>query len=161
MADSDYYTEMVCESGHVITDCLERSSRGSEYCDECGAKNITSCPSCGAKIRGDLIDSGVISIGFQPEAPKYCHRCGYPYPWTRSAIDAVKELAELDDRLTEEDAEALGLAVADSMNDNPKTKVAVVRIKKIFGKAGKATADAMRDIVVDVASEAAKKMLVG
>lgn len=161
MSDNEYYTEMVCENGHVITDCLEKSSRGSEFCDECGAKTITACPACMTKIRGDLIDSGIFFLGYSSPAPKYCHHCGAPYPWTRAAIESAQALAEMDDCLNEGDAEVLGQAIADSMNEGPKNKVAAMRIKQILKKAGKGTADAIRDIAVDVASETAKKLILG
>lgn len=152
----------ICLNGHDVCSTVGWDDHRAEerYCKECGAEVVHACPSCGKDIQGSFFDPMFVGA-FSYDVPKYCISCGAPYPWTQSAIEAVKELAELDDMLTEEDAEALGSAVADSMSDNPKTKVAVVRIKKILGKAGKATADAIRDIVVDVASEAAKKMLVG
>lgn len=157
---SDYYTMMVCENGHVITDRLEESSRGSAFCDECGAKNITTCPGCGASIRGDLIDTGGIAfIGFSSKAPKYCPECGQPYPWTEASIVALKELAELDDALSEEDATVLADSAKDIMSETPKTKVASMKFKKILGKAGKETASAARDLFVDIVAETAKRTI--
>lgn len=50
MSANDYYTMLVCENGHVLTDCLERSSNNTPHCSECGAKAISQCPSCGTKI---------------------------------------------------------------------------------------------------------------
>lgn len=159
MSADDYYSMLVCENGHVLTECLERSANDSAYCDTCGAKTISECPSCGAKIRGDLIDSGVVMIGFTPKAPRYCPECGKPYPWTVAAIEALRELADLDDELDNIDKAVLVDSAKEAMTDNPKTKVAALKVKKVLGKAGKATASAARDLLVDVLAESAKKMI--
>lgn len=159
MSAEDYYTMLVCESGHVLTDCLECSSDDSKFCDKCGARTISACPSCGAKIRGDLIDSGVVCIGFTPVAPKYCPECGEPFPWTVASIEALRELAELDDDLNEADREMLVESAETAMTENPKTKVSALKVKKVLSKAGKATASAARDLLVDVLAESAKKMI--
>ncbi len=159
MSAADYYSMLVCENGHVLTDRLERSSNDSKYCNTCGARTISVCPGCGAKIRGDLIDSGVVCIGFTPIAPKYCPECGEPFPWTAAAIEALRELAELDDDLSEADREMLVESAETAMTENPKTKVSALKVKKVLAKAGKATASAARDLLVDVLAESAKKMI--
>ena len=43
--------------------------------------------------------------------------------------------------------------------DTPRTKVAATRLGKFLRKMGKGTAQAIRDVAVDIASEAAKKIL--
>lgn len=156
---NDYYTMMVCENGHVITDELENSSRGSAFCDECGAPTITACQKCGTPIRGDLIDSGVVVIGFTSSAPKYCHNCGQPYPWTSRSIEALKELAGLDDSLTAEDVDGLTNSAKDLMSETPRTKIAALKFKKILSRAGKETASAARDLFVDIVVETAKRTI--
>lgn len=155
---SDYYTMMACKNGHVITAMLEKSSRASKYCDECGAETITTCQECHAPIRGDLIDSWVISMSSTP-APKFCPHCGKPYPWTQASIEALKELAELDDSLTEQDAVDLVNMANDIVTETPKTKVAAMKFKKILSRAGKETASAARDLFVDIAAETAKRTI--
>lgn len=159
MSASDYYTMLVCENGHVLTDCLERSSNNTPYCSECGAKTISQCPSCSAKIRGDLRDSGVVVIGYTTPAPKYCPECGAPFPWTTASLDALRELAELDDNLDDDDANALVQSAETALTDGPKTKVAALRVKKVLGKARETTASAARDLLVDVLAESAKRMI--
>lgn len=158
MSANDYYTMLVCENGHVLTDCLERSSNDTPYCSKCGAKTISKCSSCGAKIRGDLRESMVLTMRMT-SAPKYCPECGAPFPWTVASLDALRELAELDDDLDAADAKALVESAEAALTDSPKTKVAAMRIKKILGKAGKASAAAIRDLLVDVLAESAKRMI--
>lgn len=156
---SDYYTMMVCENGHVITDELEQSSRGSAFCDDCGAPNITTCQECGTPIRGGLIDSGVLMIGFNSSAPKYCHNCGQPYPWTSRSIEALRELVNLDDGLSTEEVNDLTKSAKDLMSETPRTKVAAMKFKKILSRAGKETVSAVRDLFVDIVAETAKKTI--
>lgn len=158
MSANDYYTMLACENGHVLTDCLERSSNDTPYCSKCGAKTISKCPSCGAKIRGDLRDSMVLTMRMTP-APKYCPECGAPFPWTAASLDALREIAELDDDLDAADAKALVESAETALTDSPKTKIAAMRIKKILGKAGKASAVAIRDLLVDVLAESAKRTI--
>ncbi|WP_327195535.1 DUF2321 domain-containing protein [Sphingobium sp. Ant17] len=45
--------------------------------------------------------------------------------------------------------------------DSPKTQVASLRFKKVMTKVGASVASGVRDIVVDVLSEAAKKAIWG
>jgi len=45
------------------------------------------------------------------------------------------------------------------IRDDPRTTVAATRFKKIISNVGKATADGFKDILVDVLSETAKKIL--
>lgn len=123
---------LVCENGHVLTDRLERSANNTPHCSKCGAKTISQCPACGAKIRGDLRDSGVVVIGYTAPAPKYCPECGAPFPWTTASLDALRELAELDDDLDADDASSLVKSAETALTDGPRTKVAAMRVKKIF-----------------------------
>lgn len=159
MSVNDYYTMLVCENGHVLTDSLEISSDDSAYCSKCGAKTLTRCPSCGAKIRGDIRDSGVVMIGYTTPAPKYCPECGAPFPWTSANLEALKELAELDDELNEADTIELVDSAERAMSENPRTKVAALKIKKVLSKAGKVTATAAKDLLVEIVAESAKRII--
>lgn len=159
MGADDYYTMLACENGHVLTDSLENSSNDTPYCSDCGAKTISKCPTCGAKIRGGLRDTGIAFIGFTTPAPSYCPECGTPFPWTIASIEAVRELAELDDELDSEDVEVLVSSAEGAMTENPKTKVAAMRAKKVLDKAGKTTMSAIRDLLIDVLAESAKRII--
>ena len=98
-------------------------------------------------------------IGYTTPAPKYCPECGAPFPWTTASFDALRELAELDDNLDDDDANALVQSAETALTDGPKTKVAALRVKKILGKARETTASAARDLLVDVLAESAKRMI--
>ncbi len=78
-----YDTMQVCENGHQITTFAESSpERRKAKCPKCGAKTITACPACQAKIPGYHHVPRVVSIGFELKVPAFCEACGKPYPWT-------------------------------------------------------------------------------
>lgn len=108
---------------------------------------------------GDLIDSGVVRIGFSPTAPKYCPDCGSPYPWASAAIETLEELAMLDDESDEADRTGLVNSAEVAMSENPKTNAAALRVKKLLSKVGKATVSAAKDLLVDVLAESTKRTI--
>jgi hypothetical protein len=93
--------------------------------------------------------------------PSFCEDCGNPYPWTQARLGAAKELIELSDDIEASDKEILIADLADLARETPGTQVAATRFRKIAAKLGGSVASALRDIAVDVASEAAKKIIVG
>lgn len=154
-----YDVGQVCLNGHGITGSVKSSPEFmKKFCDKCGAATITACPSCDAEIQGRYKSSGVISVrNYEP--PAYCKNCGKPYPWTEAKIQAAKELAfELED-LSDGDKQILADNIEDMMAETPRTTLAATRFGKAFKKAGGQAAGALRDIIVDIASETAKKTI--
>ena len=74
---------------------------------------------------------------------------------------AAKELADELDDLTEEDRAKLKGALDDISRDGPRSEVGAARVKKILSKVGGGIGNALYKVAVDVASEAAKKVLTG
>lgn len=95
------------------------------------------------------------------EPPSYCHNCGSPFPWTAARLQAAKDLADELDELDNEDREILKSSLDDISSDAPGTEVATVRIKRIMTKLSGTGAEMLRKVVVDVASEAVKKIFLG
>jgi hypothetical protein len=88
--------------------------------------------------------------------PAYCGRCGKPYPWTETALAAAKEFAdELD--LNPEDKTKLKATFDDLTVDTPRTELAVHRFKNFIRTIGPAAGDVLTKIMINVATEAAKK----
>lgn len=75
-----YDVAQICMNGHVINEsCKEYPQHNQNFCDKCGEKTITKCEGCGADIRGNYNEPGVLV--FAPMiTPKYCHNCGKMYP---------------------------------------------------------------------------------
>jgi hypothetical protein len=93
------------------------------------------------------------------DAPPYCRGCGAQLPWTRQRLQAVAELADLQESLTAEEKLLLKKSFDDIIRDTAQSTVAAHRVKQLGAKAGKGFLDGARTILISVASEAAKKIL--
>lgn len=154
-----YLTAVVCLNGHMVTDSLESAPAvASAHCSECGAKTATRCSHCNENIRGHYQVDGVFTTRRAP-VRKFCHACGKAYPWTEARLTAAREYADEIDALSSDEKEVLKKSLDELIKDSPQTNVAGVRFKKLMAKAGKESAAALRDIVVDVVSETAKKAM--
>jgi len=161
MATAYYDTAQICSNGHVANESVKGvPERNSTFCATCGAPTVTKCSNCSAEIRGMYLPGGLAIIPPYHE-PAYCHNCGKAYPWTDSKMEAAKELIELDDRNSDAEKTALAADLSDLVRDTPRTQVAATRFRKFVAKAASGTASALRDIAVDIASEAAKKTIFG
>ena len=154
-----YHTAQVCLNGHIITDSADKHHELLKpYCPRCGSPTITSCPSCSAPIHGNY-DCGVVVIGDEPTADAYCYNCGKPYPWTESAIQNARELIMEEDSLTDSVKNAMVESLPDIISETPKTNLATVRLKKGLSSAGKFTAEAIRQFVIDFGCELSIKLM--
>lgn len=157
-----YNTAQICMNGHVITDTYDKNYEFRQnFCDKCGAKTIICCPNCNIKIRGDYEVPGVISLSGMSTAPSYCYNCGQAYPWTLDKLEATQELLALDCVLSTEELEYLSSNLNSLLIDTPKTNLVATKFKLSLSKISKVTASAVRDIIVDIASESAKKIIFG
>ena len=148
----------ICLNGHVITDRFNQNTEfRKDFCDKCGSSTIHQCPNCNNNIQGDYIVEGYFSIGHEPHLPNYCLHCGHPFPWTESRLDAAKDLVMATEEL--EEKELLVQSLPDLVADTPRTSLAASRWKKALIKVGGYTAEAFREILIDVLSESAKKIL--
>lgn len=155
-----YHTAQICINGHMINDSADRDVEcNKNYCDQCGGKTISKCPSCNSNIHGDYEVPGVCCVGFETSVPAYCHNCGQPYPWTKQKLEAVQELLTLDDSLNEKDLQYFSDNMNSIVNDTPKTKVVATKLKMFLSKAAPVVGTSLRELLVDIASEAAKKII--
>lgn len=152
-----YDPAQICKNKHLITPYADIDKHVLEkFCSICGAETIVACPYCSEFIRGKDID---IKDREAYKIPSYCHECGQPYPWTKSALEAIAAIIEEDEEITSDDKVRLTESLPDIISENPKTQLAVVRFKKAFKVAGKFTADAMRQFIIDFGSEVVVKQL--
>ena len=157
VAESWYDTAQVCLNGHIVNAwSVKAPEQNQKFCTKCGAKTVTSCAGCQAPIRGHLHPS--FSPG--PDTPPiYCHNCGRPYPWTEAALKAARDLSDDLDELSDEEKEKLKGTLDDLVKDSHQTAVAAERFKRLLAKAGESAARAFRQVLVDVVSETAKKII--
>jgi hypothetical protein len=89
----------------------------------------------------------------------FCLDCGSPFPWTVDKLEAAKAYADEAEGLSPEERETLKKSFDDLIVESPKTQLAAMRFKKLLPKVGPQIGGALRDLLVDIASETAKKVL--
>lgn len=150
-----YYPAQICLNGHVISTC---ENNVETYCSDCGAKTISACPNCNTPIRGDYNDEYIVYTN-EYKRPSYCFACGNPFPWTQSSLKSIQELIDFDKQLSEEEKSYIDNNISALTTDTPRTKVVATKLNVFLKKAGTVTVSAVRDILVDIASETAKKII--
>ncbi len=155
---SRYDVAQICLNGHVITSYYrDEHEDAKNFCDECGKPTIINCQKCESPIRGGDLEMPSDLL----EAPAFCDNCGEPYPWTKTKIEAAKELAQELENISQEEKDILSKSIDDLVSDTPKTPLAVSRFKRIMRKAGDVAWKEMKSILVDAMSETAKKAMFG
>jgi len=154
-----YDIAQVCMNGHVISAEVGTNPRSKQpHCDKCGAETITECLNCGTAIRG-LYDTQTWGSGSRTYLPpSYCYQCGKPFPWIEKRIRAAVELSK-DAGLSTEELSEFEKSLYDVTSDTPSTQVSASRIKKLLSKVSSETATGIREIIVDILSTTAKKMI--
>jgi hypothetical protein len=152
-----YYTAEVCHGGHPTTSRVETSPESRQkFCSRCGEPTITACPGCNEPIRGSYEVPGV---GFLSgyHAPAYCQECGKPFPWTEARLRAARELVDLERDLDAEQARQVKADLSTIATDSPAAKVAATRLSRLWSR----VSGPLKDATVEIATEAAKKILLG
>jgi len=153
-------TAQVCLNGHRVTSTYDSAPESRrQFCTMCGAPTITACPACGARIKGDYRAEGVFNLEADLPLPLFCDGCGKPYPWTASGLRAARELADEIEGLSSQEREQLKHSLDDLVADTPRTGLAVVRFKKLAAKAGQGAAQALKQILVALVTDAARKQI--
>jgi hypothetical protein len=152
-----YDTAQICLNGHCANSSYEDYPEFNKaFCTSCGQPTIIACEQCKTSIRGSYRES-LSLLNFL--LPLFCHNCGQPYPWTRDRLVVATELAKELDGFDEQERAVLTSSLDDLVREGPRTTLAATRFKKLMAKAGTATAESFRKILVDVLSETAKKIL--
>lgn len=152
-----YNNATICLNGHVVS---KYNANHQKYCSQCGTETYSFCPKCHAPIRGIFDNPGVTILGNRPyQLPYYCYECGAPYPWTQKILDNAIELLSLDDDLDDSSKELIKSSIPGLIVDVPTTPIAVAKYRKGISHAGQMIKDSMRQLLVDIVSETAKKTL--
>jgi hypothetical protein len=156
-----YDTAQVCLNGHLVNKYSDsQPEHNKKFCDRCGEATTTTCSECKAKIKGYYHIPGVSYEGIT-SPPKFCDNCGKPFPWTNAKLQAAIELAGELENLSEEDREILRKSLPEIIRDTSQTSVAATRFKKLAAKARDKGSALIWNLIKDIASEAAKKIILG
>lgn len=156
-SSGSYDVAQVCLNGHVINDSFKSfPAQNQKFCGKCGAPTITDCEHCKSFIRGSYSAPGIFNSRYDAG---FCHNCGEPYPWTESRLKAARELAQEGEKLSKDEREQLTKSFDELVRDTPSTGLSAMRFKKIIAKVGGPSAEAFKTILVDIATETAKRLL--
>lgn len=153
---SDFYAK-ICTNGHSFVETSSLCKK--EYCIRCGAELISACPNCNNIIKEWHYQNVFVCATPKLEIPMYCRSCGNPFPWTIAALESAILAIQEDDELSELERHHLEDSLPDILSETPKTQLAIIRVKKGLLSAGKFTADALRQFVIDFGCELAKKTI--
>ena len=155
-----YFIAEICPNGHVITDnIIEHPELHEEYCSKCGEATITKCSNCSASIRGEFYHPGWANLPYAK--PAFCHNCGKAFPWTDRKISGAVELVKEGAELSTEELAQFEIDLSELTKDSPKVQAASIRFKKYMARAGNALSGSIRELIVDILSETAKKAIWG
>lgn len=153
-----YDSALICENGHLF------SNHGSKvvppkpsFCERCGARIIENCPSCDSIIRGYLNQKSAVIPHYV--IPKFCPNCGCAYPWTSISIQVAKDYVDTLTGLPEEDRKQLKTSIDEIVRDTPRTELEATKFRTILLKTSKNAIEFFRGLLVEVAAEAAKKVI--
>ena len=166
--DDHYDVPQICLNGHVANEATRAFPADCrKFCEQCGEPTTTRCEACRSDIRGPFVSAHGTMLAANPHTtdpwrvPQFCEHCGKVFPWTERALAAAREIVAEERALTVEDKEAFNIDVNDVVRDVPRTRAAAIGISKMLAKLPGAVGSALRDTLVDVASEAAKKIILG
>jgi hypothetical protein len=151
----------ICLNGHMISQqVVAERDHSQAFCSRCGKATVMACRHCRAPIRGVYHVPGTYVLD-DVALPSYCLGCGRPYPWTETQVLAAKELANELEHLKPQEREALKRTIDDLLTETPRTQLAVTRFKRLMVKAGPDAGIALREMLVNVLSEAVRRAIWG
>ncbi len=162
MRDGEYFdVAQICENGHIINIYAQsRPKRNKKYCEKCGAITFKRCSNCKTLIRGYLHTPNVHYIA-KIELPKFCLKCGVPYPWTKLNIKALEELIEATDGLKREERDFLKNGVKDLIEDTPRAKAFASRFRELLSKKKGSMLEEIKKIAIEISSKAIAEIIRG
>lgn len=101
------------------------------------------------------------AVTFDYDKPSFCTNCSQAYPWTAEGLQAAKDLALELGGLKDSEREAVAKSLDDIVRDTPRTQLAILQLKKFLSRSKGPAATALRDTLLPVATEAARKALLG
>lgn len=140
----------ICLKGHV------QSSDGTPFdpkahCKKCGSPCIDECTHCQEPIQG--------AEKYRPASfsrPRFCHRCGKPYPWTEDALRTARELLAHDDKLSPDERnqilDDMEYIISDPKGDLVATKKKLLdfKLEKVKAPIREAVLDFMAKLAVEL-----------
>lgn len=160
----DYGIAQICLNGHVITTNSNDIHLYQKFCQSCGQTIISTCQNCNTPIKGRHREVSHIDPPFRYSTspyfkPLYCYNCGEAFPWTQRTKEAAYDLVKFANKLSDTEKKDLKASISELIKDSPKTSIAQFKFKKYALKAGSEVAKGLKEILIDLVSETAKKAI--
>jgi len=156
---NEYDVAQICENGHLITPSAQKNPEDCQpFCDECGQPTIKECKECKEQIKGYKRFGG-IGVVYEYACPKFCHRCGKPYPWTEKTLDATKKYVGEIKELKPEERELLIKNIEDIVKATPSQQISIFDFKKLLAKMNSASREMIIALLKDIFNETVKKTI--
>lgn len=150
--NSYYDIAQVCLNGHTITEMAgDHPEHKRDRCEDCGERTICECQKCNESIQG-YYHSGVIGI-FEYTPPRFCQKCGEPFPWIATKLETAKEIVDMMDSLNQQEKEDLKSSIIELVKETAKVSIAKVKLKRYLKKVDSDISDGLKEVLVDVLSE--------
>ncbi len=140
-----------CCNGHITRSRHDARNETVAYCQQCGERNLSGCPSCHFRFEPT-------QFGSTPKRPGYCRNCGQPYQWTTSGLEAAKEVAARQ-HLSDMDRTELPRIIEGLVKETPQTELYVFRMKEILQKFTPEGVEAFKAISYNLVSSVIAKKL--
>lgn len=144
-----FTTALICLNGHVIAYDVDELEHKDSFCSQCGAPTISTCPSCGAPIKGCYVDELKVSTRMSPCEPLHCHQCGKPFPWMQAELDEIETLIAMSDDLTSEEKNQLHTLFPNLFIETPHTVSSAITAARLLTKLSPLLKDALKASVSD------------
>jgi hypothetical protein len=151
----------ICLNGHTVNQqVVAERDHNQAFCERCRKATVMAYRHCRTAIRGAYHVPGTYVID-AVALPSYCLGCGRAYPWTEKQVQAAKVLAGELEHLKPQERDALKRTIDDLLTETPRTQLAVIRFKRLMSKAGPDAGITLREMLVNVLSEAVRRAIWG
>lgn len=151
-----FHDSTICENGHVLS---RTEANYFPFCDICGAKTYSFCPTCGHQICGKWFNPRVRSASHKYRKPYHCCNCSEAFPWTKKIIDNAVKLAASDELLDDESKAIIKNAIPLLVTETTETPQAVVNFKRLIPSMSEDIRSSIFHLLLDAVCDFAKQRL--
>lgn len=142
-----------CLNGHCVChDVVAFPHAADKFCAECGEPVISTCPQCGAAIRGSHLSEGSY-INQRRFPPAHCPACGARYPWTDRRIEALRNVIVADPEVPVDLKDKAVASLPHVLCDTPFTRVAASVWHRVLHACSEITRETLSSIIAEIACQ--------
>lgn len=160
--EEHFETALACANGHVITATLRAEpKKKASFCSTCGEPTVSACSRCSKPLKGAYWreELGYLLGGYR--LPNYCDECGEPFEWTKRLISEATAAIRRSEQVSSADVEQFATDLPEIIKQSSKAVAATSRARSVLQRVGASTRQVVRDIFVQVVSNAVTSQIFG